>query len=105
MDERPSDKHQALWERYMEVEQRKNGYLARALGRAIPGESAEELERLAEEDRHRAEEGLIELRDSDEVWYKPLDKITREDRQARIEAENARTAWLKARLDRQPRPH
>lgn len=109
MDERPSDKQQELWERYMEVErreleQRKNGHLARALGRALPGESAEELERLAEEDRHRAEEGLIEMRNGDEVWYKPLDEITRADRPARIEAENARAAWLKARLDRQPRP-
>lgn len=109
MDEGSEAKHQELWERYMEVERRelemrRDGQLARALGRALPGESAEELERLAEEDRRRAEQGLLDLRRGNEVWYKHIDEITPDDRPARLEAENARTAWLKSRLDRQPRP-
>ncbi|MBA2534222.1 MAG: hypothetical protein H0V21_04380, partial [Rubrobacter sp.] len=39
----------------------------RALGRALPGESQEELEKIAEEDQRKAEEGLVELRSGDEV--------------------------------------
>ncbi len=104
------EQHQELWEQYMEVErreleQRKNGQLRRALGRALPGESQEELDRMSEEDQRRAEEGLVELRDGDEVWYKHIDEITREDRPGRIESENARATWISERLQHQPRSH
>jgi hypothetical protein len=109
MGEESHDTHQELWEQYMEVEckeleQRRNGQLGRALGRALPGESQEELDRMAEEDQRRAEEGLVELRSGDEVWYKHIDEITREDRQARIDSENVRTAWIRERLSRQSPP-
>jgi hypothetical protein len=80
------------------------GRLGRAIGLALPGESPEELERIAEGDRRKAEEGLVELRSGDEVWYKHIDELTREDRPARIESENARAAWIQERLRRQPRP-
>jgi hypothetical protein len=109
MGEEPQKTHQELWEQYMEVErreleQRRSGQLGRALGRALPGESQEELERIAEEDRLKAEEGLVELRSGDDVWYKHIDELTRDDRPARIESENARAAWIQERLRRQPRP-
>jgi hypothetical protein len=109
MDEEPRKTHQELWEQYMEVErreleQRRNGQLGRALGRALPGESQEELQRIAEEDQRKAERGLVELRSGDEVWFKHIDEITRDDRQARIDSENARAAWIQDRLRRQPRP-
>jgi hypothetical protein len=105
MGEEPHDTHQAVWEKYMEVEhreleQRQSGQL----GRALPGESQEELDRIAEEDQRRAKEGLVELRTGDEVWYKLIDKLTRDDRQARIDSENARAARIRERLSRQPRP-
>jgi hypothetical protein len=105
MGEESHKTHQELWEQYMEVErreveQRRNGQL----GRALPGESHEELERIAEEDRRKAEEGLVELRSGDEVWYKHIDELTREDRPARIESENTRAAWIQERPSRQPRP-
>lgn len=101
--------HQELWEQYMEVErreleQRRSGQLGRALGRALPGESQEELQRIAEEDQRKAEIGLVELRNGAEVWFKHIDEITRDDRPARIESENARAAWIQERLRRQPRP-
>jgi hypothetical protein len=86
-----------------ELEQRQNGQLGRALGRALPGESQEELDRIAEEDQRRAQEGLVELRSGDEVWYRHIDQLTRDDRPARIESENARAAWIQERLSRQPR--
>ncbi len=76
--------------------------LARVLGsRPLPGESPEELEWLGIEDRHLAEEGHVELRSGDKVWFKHIDDLTREDRPARIEAENVRTAWLIDRLKKE----
>ena len=109
MGEESHRTHQELWEQYMEVErreleQRRSGQLGRALGRALPGESEEELQRLAEDDQRKAERGLVELRSGNEVWFKHIDEITREDRPARIESENARAAWIQERLRRQPRP-
>lgn len=108
MGEGSNDTHQKLWEKYMEVErreleQRQDGQLGRALGRALPGESQEDLDRIAEEDLRRAQEGLVELRSGDQVWYKHIDQLTRDDRPARIESENARAAWIRERLSRQPR--
>jgi hypothetical protein len=105
MGEESHKTHEELWEQYMEVErreleQRRNGQL----GRALPGESLDELQRIAEEDQRKAERGLVELRSGDEVWYKHIDEITRDDRPARIESENARAAWIQDRLRRQPRP-
>ena len=44
------------------LERRRSGSLARAPGGPLPGESAAELQWLAVEDRHLAEEGLVELR-------------------------------------------
>jgi hypothetical protein len=108
MDEDSQETYQELWNKYMEVEhreleQRQSGQLGRALGWALPGESQEELDRIAEEDKSRAEEGLVELRSGDEVWYKHIDELTREDRPARIESENARAAWIRERLSRKLR--
>jgi hypothetical protein len=109
MGEESHDTHQELWEQYMHVErkelaQRKSGQLGRALGRALPGESQEELDRMAEEDQRKAEQGLVELRSGDEVWFKHIDEMTREDRQARIDSENARTTWIRERISRQTPP-
>ncbi len=109
MGEGSHDTRQEFWEQYMEVErkeleQRRNGQLGRALGRALPDESQEELDKMAEEDQRKAEEGLVELRSGDDVWYKHIDEMTREDRQARIDSENARATWLRERLNRLSRP-
>jgi hypothetical protein len=105
MGEGSHDTRQEFWEQYMEVErkeleQRRNGQLGRALGRALPGESQEELDKMAEEDQRKAEKGLVELRSGDAVWYKHIDELTSEDRQARIDSENARAAWIRERLNR-----
>jgi len=81
---------------------RRAGLLARLLGAPLPDESLAELARLAEEDRLRAEAGLVELRDphGEGVTYKPLEDLTHEGRPARVEAERARAAWLKERHER-----
>lgn len=85
-----------------ELEDRKNGELQKVLGYALPGESQEEIERLAREDREKAEEGLVGLRDGEEFWYKHIDELGPEDQQARIEAQRRRLAWVGERLGRSP---
>jgi hypothetical protein len=102
MGDEPHDTHQELWEKYTEVGHGRAGATSEQTTRpgsrpGPPNESQEELVRLAEEDQR-------ELRSGDEVWYKHIDELTREDRPARIQSENARTAWIRERLSRQPRP-
>lgn len=97
-----SAEHERLWERYMQVERkeledRRNGELAKVLGPALPGESQEEIDRLAREDRETAERGLVWLQDGDEIWSKHIDELTREDRLARIEAQRVRLDWVQSR--------
>lgn len=68
----------------------------RSLGAPLPDES------LAEEDRLKAEAGLVELRDphGEGVTCKPMEDLSREERPARVAAERARAAWLKERHER-----
>jgi len=95
------------WELYMQAERkdlrnRRSGLLARLLGSPLPEESLDDVARWAEEDRLRAEAGLVELRDphGEGVTYKPLEDLTREDRHARVAAEGARASWLKERHEK-----
>lgn len=86
-----------------ELQMRREGHLAKMLGTALPDESPEELERLAEEDRLRAEEGLVELMDErGQITYKHIDDLAPENRLARISAEGARIEWLVERRARRP---
>jgi hypothetical protein len=91
------------WEEFLEMERRaledrRGGQLARALGWALPGEEQqEELDRLALEDQRRAEEGLVEVLQEGQPFYKHIDELTPEDRIGRIRADRARTLWLQAR--------
>lgn len=80
------------------LEQRRRGALAQALGKPLPEESPGELRWLIIEDRHLAEEGLVELRSGEEAWFKHIDDLTLEDRPARIEAESKRRVRLMERL-------
>src|SRR3954469_14583883 len=95
MGERQDADHEQPWARFMEAEQqelenRRNGHLRKLLDGPLPGESPEELERLASEDEARAEEGLVELKSpNDEITYKHIDDLTPEDRMARGAAEGA----------------
>ena len=94
----------ALWERFMqeelrELEKRKAGQLAELLGEALPGEPSAALERLADEDRWQAEEGLVALMSAGKVSYKHLDELSPSDMPARAAANRLRTTWLKERRD------
>jgi hypothetical protein len=94
----------AAWERFMEaerreIEMRKGGQLGRLLGEPLPGEPAAALQRLAEEDRRQAEDGLVALMSVGKVYYKHLDELCPEDMPARTAAIRLRTTWLKQRGD------
>jgi hypothetical protein len=96
-------RHEEAWERYMqaerrELENRRKGHLRKLLDGPLPGESPEELERLASEDEARAEEGLVGLKDPEgEVYYKHIEALSPEDRQDRIADEGARAEWIAER--------
>ena len=102
MGQRQDADHEQAWARFMEAERqelenRRNGHLRKLLGDPLPGESPEELERLASEDEARAEEGRVELRSLNEITYKHIDDLTPEDRTARVAAEGARVEWFAER--------
>ena len=94
----------AAWERFVrterrELELRKEGQLAKLLGKPLPGEPPAALERLASEDRRQAREGQIALMSGGKTSYKPLDELSPDDMPARVAANRARTGWLKERRD------
>ena len=94
------------WKRFLRserrmLEARKNGQLAKALARRLPGESQQELDTIASKDRTRAAEQLVELRSEEgERYYKHIDQIAPEHRLDRIRAELARIEWLLERHER-----
>ena len=93
------------WESFLRAEhehlaQRAEGKIARAIGLALPDEDWEGLNRIAREDEDRARQGIVELRQGEKVWHKHIDELTREDRPARIEAEEVWTSWLRTRRER-----
>lgn len=96
------------WEQFLKMErqsleERCNGQLARALRRALPGESQEKLDQLAEKVRRRAEEGFVEIIREGEPLYKYIEELNPEDRLGRLRAERARMLWLQARLEEKNR--
>ena len=96
--------HNAGWNRYMDAErtqlaQRATGQLRRAIGHQPEEEAQEELERIAAEDERQAKEGMVPLRKDGRVYYKHIDDLTREDRWARLEAEQVTLMWIKGRIE------
>jgi len=92
------------WDKHMRLErellaQRREGKLAKAIGKALPGESPQDLEQMAREDRSKAEEGLVPmLWGGGQLSYKHVDKLTPENLLARLEAEREQVNWLMGRL-------
>ena len=91
------------FDEFMEMERGRlqehaSGKMARALGHALPGESKEDLDRRAAEDQRLAQQGMVKLKVGDEIHYKHIDELTREDRKARIAAEREEVDWLMNRL-------
>jgi hypothetical protein len=74
------------------------GKMARALDHTLPGESQEDLDRKAQEDQRLAQEGMVKLKVGQEIHYKHIDELTREDRGVRMAAEREEIDWLMKRL-------
>ena len=103
-EEQDRAQQEAAWALFVETELRecelrKDGQLAKLLGKPQPGESPAALRRLASEDQRQAEEGLVALMCSGKISYKHVDELSQADRPARIAATRARTTWLKERRD------
>lgn len=95
--ERPAERE---WEARMQAERslfarRAAGSLRRAIGTHLPGESPEELERIATEDEDAARRGLVPLRREGMVRRKHVNDLTLEDASAREEADRVTRLWLK----------
>ncbi len=91
------------WERHMRLErdllaQRRDGKLAKAIGKALPGESPQDLEQMAREDRSKAEEGLVPMLWGGRLSYEHIGKLIPENLLARLEAEREQVNWLMGRL-------
>ena len=102
MGDMPKPEHDTFDE-FMEAERGRlqehaSGKMARALGHALPGESQQELERIALEDQRLAQEGMVKLKVGRDIHYKHIDELTREDRKARIAAEQEEVDWLMRRV-------
>jgi hypothetical protein len=100
---RPKPEQHDTFGQFMELERGRlqehaSGKMARALGYALPGESQEELDRIAAEDQRLAQEGMVKLKVGEEIHYKHIDELTREDRAARIAAERKEVDWLMNRV-------
>ena len=78
--------------------QRRKGKLAKAIGKALPGESPQDLEKIAREDQSKAEEGLVTLLWAGNLFYKHIDELTPENLLARLDAEREQINWLMGRL-------
>ena len=102
LGDEPKPEHDTFDE-FMEMERGRlqehaSGKLAEAIGHALPGESQQELDRKAAEDQRLAQEGLVRLKVGEEISYKHIDELTREDRQARLAAEREEVDWLMGRI-------
>jgi hypothetical protein len=94
------------WEGFMQTErwqlrERREGKLRKALGVPLAGESFEQLDRIGEWDRVRAEQGLVPIMgECGDITYKHIDDLSRIDMHFRIAAEGVTLEWLKERVGR-----
>ena len=91
------------WLRYLAAERealmlRANGLLAYALSGVQPGESKDDLERMASKDERLAREGLLRLlAENGSVSLKHIDDLTPDDVAARRRAETQLLGFLRER--------
>ena len=94
------------WQEFMRVErmrldERREGKLREALGEPLAGETLEQLERLGEEDRLKACQGLVAVVGSDgRASYRHIDALRRDEMEDRLAAKWLEEGWLKQRVER-----
>ena len=97
------DGNKGAWLRYLAAERealllRANSLLSHVLSSVQPGESKEDLERLAAEDERLAREGLVRLLSEDgSIVLKHIDDLTPGDVAARRRAETQLLGFLRER--------
>jgi hypothetical protein len=96
------------WDGFMEMERRKlrernEGKPRRALGMPLPGESSEQLDRIAGLDRLRAEQGLVSIKEGGTISYKHIDDLRPLDLRFVTAAERVEVGCLKERVERRKR--
>jgi hypothetical protein len=96
------------WEGFMEMErkrlrERREGKLRRALGRPLPGESVEQLDRIGEHDRLMAEQGLVLIKEGSRIYHKHIDDLSPLDMRFVTAAERVEVGWLRERVERRKR--
>jgi len=93
------------WEGFMDMErrqlrERREGKLRGALGRPLPGETKEQLDRIGERDRLRAEQGLVAVvGQGGRISHKHLNDLGTLDMRFRTAAERVTVEWLKERVE------
>jgi hypothetical protein len=100
---RPKPEHDTF-EAFLDMERGRlqkhaRGKLAEAIGHVLPGESQEDLDRIAREDRHLAQEGKVALKEGGEIRYKRVEDLNRENREASSSAEKEEAGWLMERVE------
>ena len=94
------------WQEFMRLErrrldERREGKLREALGEPLWGETLDLLERIAEEDRTRAGQGLVAVVGADgRATYRHIDHLGREDMEDRLAAQWLEEGWLRQRAQR-----
>ena len=70
------------------------------MGVPLAGETAEQLERIGELDRVRAEQGLVAIVDEGgRITHKHIDDLSRVDMELRTAAERVTVEWLRERVE------
>jgi hypothetical protein len=83
-----------------QLQQRREGQLRRVLGDPLPGETAEQLDRIGEASVLRAEQGLVAVMGEEgSISYRPLDDLLRHDMHSRTTAERVEVGWLRERWE------
>jgi hypothetical protein len=93
------------WDGFIKMEraklwERSEGKLRRALGRPLPGESVEQLDRIGGHDQRKAEQGLMSIKgEGGRISYKHVDAIGLLDMYFSTAAERVVVGWLRERVE------
>jgi hypothetical protein len=95
-----------VWQEFMRMErrrldERRQGKLREALGEPLWGETIDQLDRIGEEDRLRACQGLVAIVGADgRTCYRHIDALGRDDMEDRLAAQWLEEGWLRQRVER-----
>jgi hypothetical protein len=83
------------------LDERREGKLREALGEPLPDETKEQLDRIGEEDRTRAGQGLVAVVGANGgASHRHIDHLGRDDVEDRLAAQCLEEGWLKQRAQR-----